>query len=212
MKVYSYDSWIFMAYNNMCAAFYHINVYVYVPVDFNALGLNYVHVCTVDKTWSWWGEMIAWLRTELAFLFQPIPCKNIWASWVRPSVQEISMHLLTILPSMPQMIGTEMNPYTHDVKGICHHIEAVQTAIWREAQLKVFPHMITNLSAWLWRKLSTIDSLHLVLNQPVVGAIESRTWFWLGDGIASMYSRKMCCTNNKPKESALGPPTPSWEA
>lgn len=92
--------------------------------------------------------MIAWLRSELAFLFQPIPCKNIWASWVRPSVQEISMHMLTILPSMPQMIGTEMNPYTHDVKGICHHIEAVQTAIWCEAQLKVFPHMITNLSAY----------------------------------------------------------------
>lgn len=62
---------------NMCAAFYRINVYVYVPVGFNALGLNYVHVCTVDKTWSWWGEMIAWLRSELDFLFQPIPCKNI---------------------------------------------------------------------------------------------------------------------------------------
>lgn len=61
-------------------------------------------------------------------------------------LQNIAMHFATGLTPMAQAIGAEVDAHTHHVKSIHHDVEAVQTAVGRQAKPEILPH----LSSKLW--------------------------------------------------------------
>ena len=188
----------------------NICVYIYictciVPVDFNALGLHYVHVCTVDKTWSC-GEMVAWLRSESAFPFQFIPCKNIWASWV-PRLEFVQVSKKSpctcsqFCPPCPKWSEQKWTPTRTMSKASATTSKRSKLRYGARPSWRSFR---------TWSRISRPAQTEHWLKLKVPLNLE-RDSGWEME-LPPCTPEKCVAQKNTPKESALGPPTPSWEA